>query len=474
MSSCGQLVVAIHEVKKEAAGIFSKITIKNIEQLAAYMFSVLAFSHWGVGQKNGNEPISGLLLYPTAIYRLSIWKPTEADQCPFGLMYKIEMTTDPLMMGWVFETYLQKYEADYRRLKGLTLNFKDVNPMLWTPINCNLGMPLRDASKTNLGFLFKSTPQILKHLIQHTPRDLVMHFCVQLEDIAPGEDLIVKYLSALLVAPPTCDNIIQLIRAQRTQRTSAELERKDALLERYRAEIAALKAGVPISSDVIPAEFSSALSPAEPVGGSGFGIKHPYLGVVMFDQKHPLIVMRNMGTSIWEEMNDNNFQVRWRNSPQLRRVFAKDVGESALNLVDTLHMCHNDIRPPNIMISAKGDSFCLIDFDMSAKVVIRPNAPVMKHFDSKSSDSALRMFSVVQIALVVFQLDSNPTNDDFLAVCSFWLDAKPRVKKHNPPIFSDWVKSKGPLVQAVFSDVRPTIPMDSKDDFMRIIDAIVQ
>ena len=295
MSSCGQLVVAIHEAKNEAAGIFSKITIKNIEQLAAYMFSVLAFSHWGVGQKNGNESISGLLLYPTAIYRLSIWKPTEADQCPFGLMYKIETTTDPLMMGWVFETYLQKYEADYRRLKGLTLNFKNVNPMLWTPINCNLGMPLRDASKTNLGFLFKSTPQILKHLIQHTPRDLVMHFCVQLEDIAPGEDLIVKYLSALLVAPPTCDNIIQLIRAQRTQRTSAELERKDALLERYRAEIAALKAGVPISSDVIPAEFSSALSPAEPVGGSGFGIKHPYLGVVMFDQKHPLIVMR-----IWE------------------------------------------------------------------------------------------------------------------------------------------------------------------------------
>jgi hypothetical protein len=31
------------------------------------MFSVLSFSHWGVGQKNGNEPISGLLLYPKSI-----------------------------------------------------------------------------------------------------------------------------------------------------------------------------------------------------------------------------------------------------------------------------------------------------------------------------------------------------------------------------------------------------------------------
>jgi serine/threonine protein kinase len=462
MSSCGQLVVAIHEAKKAAAGIYSNSTIKDIEQLAAYMFSVLAFSHWGVGQKNGNEPISGLLLYPTAIYRLSIWKPTEADQCPFGLMYKIERTTDPLMMGWVFETYLEKYEADYRRLKRLTLNFTNVNPMLWTPINCNLGMPLRDASKTNLGFLFKSTPEILKHLIQHTPRNLVMHFCVRLEDIAPGEDLIVKYLSALLVVPPKCDNIIQLIIAANTAQL---LKRKDAELKRKDAEIAALKAGVPFSSDICPADDD---------GGSGFGIKHPYLGVIMFDQKHPLIVMRNVGTSIWDEMKDNNLQLKWRNNPQLRRVFAKDIGESALNLVDTLHMCHNDIRPPNIMISANGDSFCLIDFDMSANEVIRTNAPVMKHFDVKSSDSALRMFSVVQIALVVFELDSNPTDDDFLAVCNFWLDAKPGAKKHNPPIFSNWVKSKGPLVEAIFSDVQPTVPMDSKDDFMCIIDSLVK
>ena len=56
-----------------------------------------------------------------------------------------------------------------------------------------------------------------------------------------------------------------------------------------------------------------------------------------------LDVGSTLGTSIWEEMNEGKLQVRWRNSPKLRRAFAKDVGESALNLVDTLHICHNDI-----------------------------------------------------------------------------------------------------------------------------------
>jgi hypothetical protein len=94
MSLCGELVLAIHEAKKEAAeefsensindieqleelGGFSENRVKDLEHLAASMFSVLSFSHWGVGQKNGNEHISGLLLYPKIIYRLSIWKPTE-------------------------------------------------------------------------------------------------------------------------------------------------------------------------------------------------------------------------------------------------------------------------------------------------------------------------------------------------------------------------------------------------------------
>ena len=484
MSSCGQLVYSVQETKKVATGISTKSTIKDFEQLAGYMFTALAFSHWGVGQKNGNEIISGLLVYPTAIYRLSIWKPTEEDKIPFGFMHKVEMTTNPLMMGWVLEVCLQKYEADYQRLKGSALNFKNVNPVLWTPINCNLGTPLQDASKTNLGFLFKSNAKILAHLIEHTPKDyLTMHFCVQLNDIAPGEDLIVKYLSALLLVPPKCDNIIQLIKAEITAqelaRKDEELARKNEEMERLRAEIAALRSGGRLSSDEGLANSlrgSGRAKVGAPVSGinSGLGIKHPYLGVITYDAKHPVIVMRDMGISVSEEINNNNLQVRWRINQQLRRTFAKDVGESALNLVDSMNLCHNDIRAPNIMISVKGDSFCLIDFDMSSTSVSQPTARVLKHIDPVSSKPALMMFSIAQIALVVFQLDSNSTNVDVSDVRSFWLEENPQGKQWDLAIFEDWVKSKGPLVQAVFSDMPPAVSIVSKTNFLRVIDALVQ
>jgi hypothetical protein len=82
------------------------------------------------------------------------------------------------MMGWVIEASLQKYEAVYQRLKGPALNFKNVNPVLWTPFNYNSGTPLQDDSKTKLVFLFKSKAQILTTLLEHTP---IMHFCVQLK-----------------------------------------------------------------------------------------------------------------------------------------------------------------------------------------------------------------------------------------------------------------------------------------------------
>ena len=61
------------------------------------------------------------------------------------------------------------------------------------------------------------------------------------------------------------------------------------------------------------------------------------------------------------------------------------------------------------MISTRGDSFCLIEFDMSVREVVQTNVPVLKHSLFKSLGPALRMFSVVQIALVAFQLDSNLT-----------------------------------------------------------------
>ena len=226
---------------------------------------------------------------------------------------------------------------------------------------------MQDVSKTNQGFLFKSNHesalwQILKDLIQHTQsKDILMHFWVLSENLAagPGEDLIVKYLSALLLVQPKCDNIIRLIEAQIHAGKDAELELNKAELVCKKAKFKCKKEECiegrdsslswPISPETVGWSGRAEVGDEASSNESGFGIKHQYVsvGVIIFDDKHPLIVMLDvgstLGTSIWEEMNEGKLQVRWRNSPKLRRAFAKDVGESALNLVDTLHICHNDI-----------------------------------------------------------------------------------------------------------------------------------
>ena len=478
MSPCGKLVYAIQQIKKVASGIETKTSMKDIQQLAAYMISALAFSLWGAAQKKGNETISGLVIYPTAIYRFSIWKPSESDKCPFGLMHKIEMTTDPLMMGWVFETFLDQYKADYDCLKAVASNSHNVNPVLLTPINYNLGTPLREASKTNLGFLFKSNSQILTQLIEHTPQeDLRLNLCVQLKDIAPDVDLIVKYLSALLTVPVSCENILMLIYELENLKKKEELVKMEEEGNRLRAELAALKADRLLLDDGVTKTIGES-GKAEVVANgessikSRLGIKHPYIGVITFDNRHPLIVMWDVGTSMWEEIKSNNLQARWRSSPQLRRNFASDVGESALNLVVATHKCHNDIRLPNIAV--KGNSFCLIDFDLSAATVMQHRARFLKHFKSKSSKTAMMMFSIAQIALVVFQVDCSPTPVDVVNVSKFWFEGDPGNKKLDLSVFEGWVKSKGALLEAVFSDLPPASLIQSKDEFMGIIDAIVQ
>ena len=82
----------------------------------------------------------------------------------------------------------------------------------------------------------------------------------------PGEDLIVKYLSALLLVQPKCDNIIRLIEAQIHAGKDAELELNKAELVCKKAKckckkeelvlkdlvISALRVGIPLSPDLNP------------------------------------------------------------------------------------------------------------------------------------------------------------------------------------------------------------------------------
>ena len=77
--------------------------------------------------------------------------------------------------------------------------------------------------------------------------------------------------------------------------------------------------------------------------------------------------MKDLGEPLSDHMHTPKFRTRWGQSKDLRRAFYTQVSMSALNLIDKLTLCHNDIRPPNIAMV--GDSFCLIDFDMCRKHV---------------------------------------------------------------------------------------------------------
>ena len=263
-----------------------------------------------------------------------MWKPTDSSRYPFGLMHTIELASDPLMMGWVLEVFLRKYKADYDRLVNLSLNFQNLNPVLWTSLNCQIGMPLIDASETNLGFLFRSNSATLSSLIEQTPSgDLEQRFCVALDKIPSQDTLIVKYLSALLtVSPATLISPIEsLIKAEITSETIAQ---RDEIIAQRDEENARLRARLEqLEGKAISMPGPTPLLEKKETGNR-LRIKHPYVGVLKFDQRHPLIVMRDVGNSMLKEMEAHNLRARWGSNSGLRQNFAKDVGGSALNMIE--------------------------------------------------------------------------------------------------------------------------------------------
>ncbi len=139
MSACKKLVLRVQEAKKSEHGIASQDTIKNLQQLAGYLLSAVAFCVWGV--MKSKRPIVGLLVYPSGIYRLSFSKPEDSTNIPLGLHHKLEYTEDPLMMGWFLETFVRDYEADYLSVKRMEskLDFEHVDPANWTCVKKSCG-----------------------------------------------------------------------------------------------------------------------------------------------------------------------------------------------------------------------------------------------------------------------------------------------------------------------------------------------
>jgi hypothetical protein len=140
------------------------------------------------------------------------------------------------------------------------------------------------------------------------------------------------------------------------------------------------------------------------------------------------VAMFNTGPSLLEH---DDIKVQWSSSVDLRRAFLEDVGESALNLVETLCLCHNDIRLSNITF--KENRFCLIDYD-NCRTTIAPtftNSPVMNGLNSMTKEASM-MLSIAQIALVVFALETKKSSSTAWDV---WLEGK----NGTPTSFNRWV-----------------------------------
>ena len=163
-------------------------------------------------------------------------------------------------------------------------------------------------------------------------------------------------------------------------------------------------------------------------------------------------------------MEDPQFRQRWAQSASLRDAFFSDVGLSALNLVDKLSLCHNDIRPPNIAFD--GERFCVVDFDFSRSQVMCNDlssfSPQIKSGSSLLQRTAqLMCFSVAQIALTVFMLSGSKVYElgAVTAAVSIW-----EIERGTSDVDADferWVKGKGGLLLEFVSAFRGEIAWPS-------------
>jgi len=316
-----------------------------------------------------------------------------------GLHLKIEYATDLLTMEWVLSEYIKGYVHEQRQLIPANIICPDsVNPFDWAPLNFDGSKWTAFSKQYNFGFLFRTTSDELMRVCK---RHKIASLGQPLEFL-PGMPLVIKHTSILLEP-------------------------------NYKIGIATIQIILLMQ---------------------GLDIVHPYIAVIGTIST-PLIVMKDMGEPLSDLMQNLSFRRSWAQSTVLRRAFLTQVGISALNLVDNVQVCHNDIRPPNIAVL--GDNFCLVDFDMCRNCV--PTAVVsafVPTLPETPGDSAQMMcFSVAQIVLCVFMLNS-PTVfsvGDVTEALSIWRESRDSSSKIDGE-FEGWVQSKGGALLEFVSALR--------------------
>ena len=418
---------------------------ESIYQTICYMVSALAYSRWGVLKIR--EPLVALIVASNCVYRVTL---SRTQSRAMGFMMAIDKANDVAAMEWILSDNIERYISD-REILSLTSDSKTqgVIPFDWAPLNFGNSKWNPLSTEYNFGFLFKTSSDEVIRVKENYQLQWVIGPLPR-----PGVNVIVKHVNAILDIDYEAGitSVVSILRAEAAEAVLAENAILKAMLK------AKLEGGNPPISkpDALPNIAPSYVS-------NLLGIKHPYLAITR-DSAGPLIVMKDVGTPLSDVMEDPQFRQRWAQSASLRDAFFSDVGLSALNLVDKLSLCHNDIRPPNIAFD--GERFCVVDFDFSRSQVMCNDlssfSPQIKSGSSLLQRTAqLMCFSVAQIALTVFMLSGSKVYElgAVTAAVSIW-----EIERGTSDVDADferWVKGKGGLLLEFVSAFRGEIAWPS-------------
>ena len=401
-----QVVLSFLELKRH---MDEKALIEQaLLQAICYLVCPLAYCRWG--RLRMKESLKTLVVTPTCVYRLTFSKPATH---PFGLNMKIEETKDLIMMEWILSEHVGCFIHECKTgVAQNAISSQDVDFVHWTPFNLSFGDIQRVTlnREPNLGFVFKTKGEFV--VMHNRTRASRASTC---QGVEPDMPIYVKYNSALL-----------------------DVNHQDAVLY-IRMLLSAEDKHNFTASDAFP-------------------VKHPYVGILSMDiptdMGHPLLITNDISKSLAELLSYDSLRMKWKVAA-MRKAFFSVVGISALNLVYLVGLCHNDIRPTDIL--AKDDSFCLIDFGMSRSFFVNQKRSVVFLYQIISSGwvdtGEMMVFTVAQIAVTVFILSANKkyTVDGrrsavlrMSAKSSIWNTE--RNSSHIDVAFPKWALSKGPLV----------------------------
>lgn len=435
-----------------------------VHQVVCYMVSALVYSQWGVLQTRA--PLVALLVASNCVYRVTLSRTKEKAT---GFMKTIDKAKDVASMEWILSDYIERCISDMK-VTSRTPHSKSqvVNPFDWAPLNFGSSEWI-STPDYNFGFLFNTSSDEVIRVKEH------YHLEWDFGTLLPGANVIVKHVNSILDVDFELglESIMLILLAEARDVEKARADTEKARADAAEAELALLKGKNPPPS-ALGHEPDGSPKHAPSNVKNVFGIKHPYLAIIRCSAG-PLFVMKDVGAPLSTVMQSTEFRQRWAQSASLRGAFFSEIGLSALNLVNKVGRCHNDIRPPNIAFD--GESFCLIDFDFSRTKISsnKESAFNPSLLCQLNSHEEMMCFSVAQIALTVFMLSGSKVFDLGAVTNAVSIWKRERGTSDVDVEFEGWVQGKGGLLLDFVSAVRgasswpSTVGKNSKKYFTDVL-----